>query len=140
MLRTILLATVIVSFAVFAIPSRSYALDKADPTSCPPDCGDSGGWGGIPGPGPSDPSLGGSEMPPGGDQRKDPRADKAADKPDAPEKSKEKSKGVKSIGRVKVPPSPPGPPMSICDSARNARARNSPAAPNLEAQCRSAAP
>lgn len=36
---------------------------------------------------------------------------------------------VPTIGRVK---------MSICDRARDARARNSPAAPNLEAQCRAA--
>ncbi len=32
--------------------------------------------------------------------------------------------------------SPPGPPVSICDSARIARARNSPAAPGLEEKCR----
>jgi len=41
---------------------------------------------------------------------------------------------VKSLGRVK-PTGPPAPPRPICDSARDARARNSPAAPNLEAQC-----
>ncbi|MCY7355423.1 MAG: hypothetical protein LH470_10180 [Lysobacter sp.] len=44
---------------------------------------------------------------------------------------------VKSIGRVGTgtppPPRPPG--WTICDSARDARERNSPAAPNLEAQC-----
>jgi hypothetical protein len=43
---------------------------------------------------------------------------------------------VKSIGRVNTGTSPPGPPMSLCERARNARARNSPAAPNLEAQCK----
>ena len=32
----------------------------------------------------------------------------------------------------------PNPPISICESARRARARNSPAAPGLEAQCRAA--
>lgn len=44
----------------------------------------------------------------------------------------------KALGRVKLPPTgaPPATPISICDSARGARARNSPAAPGLEAQCR----
>jgi len=40
----------------------------------------------------------------------------------------------KTLGRVPSS-SPPHPPRPICDSARDARARNSPAAPNLEAQC-----
>jgi hypothetical protein len=44
---------------------------------------------------------------------------------------------VKAIGRVKTG-APTGPPISICESARRARARNSPAAPGLEAQCRAA--
>jgi hypothetical protein len=42
-----------------------------------------------------------------------------------------------ALGRVE-PTSPPGPPMSICARARAARARNSPTAPALEAQCRAA--
>jgi hypothetical protein len=42
----------------------------------------------------------------------------------------------KALGRV--PTSSPGPPMSICARARAARARNSPTAPALEAQCRAA--
>jgi hypothetical protein len=43
---------------------------------------------------------------------------------------------VKSIGRVNTGPTPPRVPGStICDSAKDARSRNSPAAPNLEAQC-----
>ena len=53
------------------------------------------------------------------------------------------SRGLgKPIGRVKVPTTPdapldapPGPPRPICDVAREARARNSPAADGLEAQC-----
>jgi hypothetical protein len=46
---------------------------------------------------------------------------------------------VKALGRVEVPPgTTPNPPISICESARRARARNSPAAPGLEAQCRAA--
>lgn len=43
----------------------------------------------------------------------------------------------KVLGRVKIP-STGTPPISICDSARRARARNSPAAPGLEARCRAA--
>ena len=46
---------------------------------------------------------------------------------------------VKAIGRVKVPgpaTGPPGSPISICEAARQARARNSPAAPGLEGSCR----
>jgi len=44
---------------------------------------------------------------------------------------------TKSIGRVKGG-APTGPPRPICDQAREARARNSPVAANLEAQCRAA--
>ena len=44
---------------------------------------------------------------------------------------------TKSIGRVKGG-APTGPPRPICDRAREARARNSPVAANLEAQCRAA--
>jgi hypothetical protein len=46
---------------------------------------------------------------------------------------------VKALGRVEVPPgTTPNPPISICESARRARARNNAAAPGLEAQCRAA--
>jgi hypothetical protein len=41
---------------------------------------------------------------------------------------------VKSLGRVNTG-APPRPPKPICEAARDARARNSPAAPNLEKQC-----
>lgn len=42
----------------------------------------------------------------------------------------------KVLGRVKVPgTTTPTSPQSICDRARSARERNSPAAPGLEAQC-----
>lgn len=44
----------------------------------------------------------------------------------------------KAIGRVKVSPPTDATPRPICDVAREARARNSPAAPGLEAQCRAA--
>lgn len=41
------------------------------------------------------------------------------------------------LGRVKSMPGtkPSAPPLSLCDAARSARARNSPAAPGLERQC-----
>ena len=42
---------------------------------------------------------------------------------------------VKSIGRVNRGSTPQGPLRSLCEAARDARARNSPAAANLEAQC-----
>ena len=45
-------------------------------------------------------------------------------------------KPVHSLGRVKKSGTVPVAPLSICESARNARARNSPAAPGLELQCR----
>lgn len=43
---------------------------------------------------------------------------------------------AKTLGRVPSTQAQDRPARSICDSARDARARNSPAAPNLEAQCR----
>ena len=53
--------------------------------------------------------------------------------PPAPSTSREP---VKSIGRVNVGPGSTSPPAgSICESAASAKARNSPAAPTLEAQC-----
>jgi len=46
---------------------------------------------------------------------------------------------VKAVGRVNGAPPADIAPQSICELARQARARNSPAAPGLEAQCRAAA-
>src|SRR5260221_5230737 len=47
---------------------------------------------------------------------------------------------VRPAGRVTLAPgTTPTPPQAICDRARRARARNSPAAPGLEESCRSAA-
>lgn len=43
--------------------------------------------------------------------------------------------GVSSLRRVRTSGSSASPPRPICDVARDARARNSPAAPGLEAQC-----
>lgn len=45
--------------------------------------------------------------------------------------------GPVALGRVQST-TPKGSPMSICDRARDARARNSPAAASLDAQCRAA--
>jgi hypothetical protein len=45
---------------------------------------------------------------------------------------------VKSIGRVNTGGAPPKASASICDSARDALSRQSPASPNLVAQCRAA--
>ncbi len=49
---------------------------------------------------------------------------------------------VKAVGRTKVPGTTTGEPtrqpISICEAARQARARNSPAAPGLEESCRNA--
>ena len=42
----------------------------------------------------------------------------------------------RALGRVKLPPTSPPDTRSICEAARDARARNSPAAPGLEARCR----
>jgi hypothetical protein len=48
-----------------------------------------------------------------------------------------KPKAVHLGGKVELPSgTAPNPPMPICEAARMARARNSPAAPGLEAQCR----
>jgi hypothetical protein len=43
---------------------------------------------------------------------------------------------VKSLGRVNTGQRPSGPPRTLCEAAADARARNSPAAANLEAQCK----
>ena len=42
---------------------------------------------------------------------------------------------LKAQGRVKLPGGTGSPPISICEAAEQARLRNSPAAPGLEAQC-----
>ncbi|MEO8019861.1 MAG: hypothetical protein ABI769_18785 [Pseudomonadota bacterium] len=45
-----------------------------------------------------------------------------------------------TLGRANTGSAPSGPPMSLCDRARDARARNSPAAADLEEQCRRSQP
>ena len=79
-------------------------------------------------------------MPAGGDDfntKRAERKEKEAERKNKAEQDKKKAAPtvVKSIGRVGAP-STPGPRRPICEAARDARARNSPAAPNLEAQCR----
>jgi hypothetical protein len=134
------------------------ALQKSDPGGCSgggfdsDTCADRGG-GGSPGPG--DPSLDPSGMPPGGDAAGEAAADRAEKAAERKRKEAEKRKEderkrreaeaaqlpAKSLGRVPTSSPPtPGPQRSICDAARDARARNSPAAPNLEAQCRASGP
>ncbi len=51
-------------------------------------------------------------------------------------KSLGRATGIKALGRVNVSPPTGATPRPICDVAREARARNSAAAPGLEAQCR----
>ncbi len=48
------------------------------------------------------------------------------------------TESVKTLGRVKGAAPTPGPPVSLCERAREARARNSPTAPALEERCRAA--
>ncbi len=135
MFRIFLLAALIVGVAIVAPPS-SHALEMQDP--CDIKGCEKGGANGIPGPGPGDPSLGGSTMPPGGDHRKFPNDDgdgKRAGKTNGKTKKKEP---VRSIGRKGGSGTIHTPRRPICESARDARARNSPAAPGLEAQCRAA--
>src|ERR1700682_2402694 len=57
----------------------------------------------------------------------------------APKLTPKAPEPVKAVGRTRGSLAT-GPPLSICEAAREARARNSPAAPGLEAQCRAAGP
>jgi hypothetical protein len=135
----------------FATSMPVSALEKSDPDGCKgggaasDQCAGSEG-GGV---GSSDPILEPSKMPPGGDAAGEAaaeRAEKAAERKrkEAERKKEEERKKreaeaatAKSLGRVPSSSSAtPGPQKSICEAARDARARNSPAAPNLEAQCR----
>jgi hypothetical protein len=135
------------------IATVANAMEKSNPTpgcgggGTSDGCGQNGGggsWGPVPiGPGPGDPSLDGSKMPRGGDdfntklaERKDKEAER---KRKEAEKKAPPSPAGKTLGRVNTSLTP-GPQHSICDAARDARARNSPAAPNLEAQCRVSKP
>lgn len=112
-------------------------------------CGGGGHWGNVPvGPGPGSPNLDPSKMPSDGEDFNEQRAERKEKEAERKQKEAEKKKreaeqaaasrpGVKSFGRVNTSlPSTLAAPRTICEAARDARARNSPAAPNLEAQCR----
>ncbi len=128
-----------------AVMTPAYALEKSDPTT--PNDG-SGGWGPVYiGPGPGDRSLDPSGMPPSGDAAERARAER---KEKEAERKRTERHGqptakpptiVTSIGKVNTgTPSTTPTHRTICEAARDARARNSPAAPNLEAQCRASRP
>jgi hypothetical protein len=120
-----------------AVPATSLAMEDAKPP-CADGCqGGGGGWGGVPGPGPGDPSLGGTGMPHGGDASKVAEADRKDKEAERKKKPPPQQPPVyaKTLGRVTPASEAPRGTKSICDAAREARARNSPAAPNLEAQC-----
>ena len=137
----------------FSLSTSAGALEPAKPGGC-----DGGGGGGLAdfgggcgggAPGPGDPSLDPSKMPRGGDeynQKLVDRKEKEAERKEAERKEAEKRKReaeqasqmkYKTLGRVNPSSvSTQTPPHTICEAARDARARNSPAAPDLEAQCR----
>jgi hypothetical protein len=107
-------------------------------------CGGGGSWGGVPiGPGPGDPGLDPSKMPRGGDeynQKLVDRKEKEAERKEAERRKREAEQAAartnyKTLGRVAPTSlSTPTPPRTLREAARDARARNSPAAPDLEAQ------
>ena len=83
MKRFILIAALAACTVQLSIATSANALSNWNPGD-PTGSGGGGSWGPVPiGPGPGDPSLDSSKMPPGGDDRKNPRADKQADKEDA---------------------------------------------------------
>ena len=144
------IATLTAAALAFATSLPVSALQPSDPGGCA-----GGGYESDTcvqkelGGGRSDPNLEPSQMPPGGDaagESASERAEKAAErkrkeaeKRNEAERKKREGEGtyVKSLGKVPTSSSaPPRPQQSICEAARDARARNSPAAPNLEAQCR----
>lgn len=145
------IATLTALALTFATSMHVAALEKSDPGGCGGGVGSDLCSGSDGGGGPGDPNLDPSKMPRGGDAAGEAaaeRAEKAAErKRKEAEKRKEEERKkreaeaaqphAKSLGRVPSSSSAtPGPQRSICEAARDARARNSPAAPNLEAQCR----
>lgn len=131
-----LVAALGVILAMGAVPATSVAMEDAKPP-CADGCQGGGGWAGVPGPGPGDPSLGGPGMPHGGDASKVSEADRKDKELERKNKQPQQPPVfAKTLGRVTPVSEAPRGTKSICDAAREARARNSPAAPNLEAQCR----
>jgi hypothetical protein len=135
-----------------AMSMHVAALEKSDPGGCTGGGGSSDLCSGSDGGGgPGDPILDPSKMPRGGDAAGEAAADRAeraaerkrkeAEKRNEEERRRREAEAAqghaKTLGRVPSSSSAtPGPQRSICEAAREARARNSPAAPNLEAQCR----
>ena len=121
------------------------ALEKSDPGGCSGGGSSSDLWSGSDGGGgPGDSILDPSKMPRGGDAAGEAAAERAEKAAERKRKEEERRKReaeaaqahAKSIGRVHTSSSKtPGPQRSICEAARDARARNSPAALDLEAQC-----
>lgn len=148
---------VVMAALACALSSPAGALEPSKPGGCGGGagsglgdfgggCGGNGSWGGVPiGPGPGDPGLDPSKMPGGGDefnQKLVDRKEKEAERKAAENRKREAEQAAarakfKTLGRA-TPSSPSTtmPPRTICEAARDARARNSPAAPDLEAQCR----
>ncbi len=154
--KSVLALLVAATFAATGLTTRSDALEKSD---CK--IGDERAACGGPGPGDLQPL----DIP----RDRDERATKLAEVQQAKrelerQKAEERRKReaerakreaeianrevVKSLGRIKsLDPTKPigqagpsGPKMSICEHAASARARNSPAAPTLEAQCKASRP
>ncbi len=124
-----------VGFIAFTIPN-SYALQTTEP--CPPKlevgCESSGGGfdqGSRP-----DVLFREPESPTGMDDAKlDPKIDALDKKNEANEANKPKRPSVGTFGRRTSSTLDTKPPMSICERAQDARGRNSPTAPGLEARC-----
>jgi hypothetical protein len=137
-----------------SLSTPAGALEPAKPGGCGgggglgdfgSGCNGGGSWGGVPiGPGAGDPGLDPSKMPHGGDdynQKLADRKEKEAERKEAEKRKREAEQAArmkyKTWGRVApTSPSTQTPARTLCDAARDARARNSPAAPDLEAQCR----
>src|SRR5690348_1079380 len=105
MSRSFLFTILCASSMVLALSSisNSYALEMQQP--CDIKGCEQGGWNGVPGPGPGDPSLDPSQMPPGGDNRNTHVSDNKKDAEDQVAKPHPSPKVVvHSLGRVKSRP------------------------------------
>jgi hypothetical protein len=119
---------------------QAHALEPSIPLCTDPGSGcEAGGRGG---PGPGDRSLDPLPLPGKDDKDNENRSERADKKAEAAELKRQQQKEadknkVKSIGRrPSSGPATPQPHRTICEAARDSRARNSPVAPDLEAQCR----
>jgi hypothetical protein len=140
--KSVLALLVAATFAATGFMTRSDALEKAD-CKFPPETAECGG----PGRGDLQPRV----LPRDRDEAATKRAEvqqakRELEQQKAEERRKREAEKansnrevVKSLGRIS-PAGPSGPKMSICEHAASARARNSPAAPTLEAQCKASRP